>query len=67
MRDHYQQQQQALAEAMADRREWEQGTAHSRRLAIDADADYAAAISCGPVGLSRRVAQISLICLVSFQ
>ena len=39
MRDHYQQQGQALAQAMADRREWEQATAHSRRLAIDADAE----------------------------
>jgi hypothetical protein len=39
MRDHYQQQQQALAEAMADRREWEQVTAHSRHLAIAADAE----------------------------
>jgi hypothetical protein len=39
MRDHYQQQQQALAQAMADRREWEQATAGSRRLAIAADAE----------------------------
>ena len=39
MRDHYQQQGQALAEAMADRREWEQVTAHSRHLAIAADAE----------------------------
>jgi hypothetical protein len=39
MCDHYQQQGQALAQAMADRRECEQATAHSRRLAIDADAE----------------------------
>ena len=39
MRDHYQQQGQALAQAMADRREWEQATAHSRHLAITADAE----------------------------
>ena len=39
MRDHYQQQQQALAQTMADRQEWEQATAGSRRLAITADAE----------------------------
>jgi hypothetical protein len=39
MRDHYQQQQQALAQVMAAREEWEQATAGSRRLAIAADAE----------------------------
>ena len=39
LRDHYQQQEQSLAQAMADRREWEQATAHSRRLAIAVDAE----------------------------
>ena len=39
LRDHYQQQEQALAQAMADRQEWEQATAGSRRLAIAADAE----------------------------
>jgi conjugative relaxase-like TrwC/TraI family protein len=39
MRDHYQQQQQALAQTMSDRQEWEQATAGSRRLAITADAE----------------------------
>jgi hypothetical protein len=39
MRDHYQHQQQALAQTMADRQEWEQATAGSRRLAIAADAE----------------------------
>src|SRR5206468_3108044 len=39
MRDHYQLQEQALAQAMADRQEWEQVTAGSRRLAIAADAE----------------------------
>jgi hypothetical protein len=39
MRDHYQLQGEVLAQAMADRREWEQATAHSRRLAIAADAE----------------------------
>jgi hypothetical protein len=39
MRDHYQQQQQALAQTMAHREEWEQATAGSRRLAIAADAE----------------------------
>ena len=39
MRDHYQQQEQTLAQAMADRQEWEQATAGSRRLAIAADAE----------------------------
>jgi conjugative relaxase-like TrwC/TraI family protein len=39
MRDHYQQQGQALARAMADRQEWEQATADSRYLAIAADTE----------------------------
>jgi len=39
MRDHYQQQGQALAQVMADRQEWDQATAGSRRLAIAADAE----------------------------
>jgi hypothetical protein len=39
MRDHYQQQEQALAQAAADRQEWEQATAGARRLAIAADAE----------------------------
>ena len=39
MRDHYQQQGQALAQAMADRQEWEHATARSRHLAIAADAE----------------------------
>jgi conjugative relaxase-like TrwC/TraI family protein len=40
MRDHYQQQQkQVLNQALADRQEWEQATAGSRRLAIAADAE----------------------------
>jgi hypothetical protein len=39
MHDHYQQREQALAQAMADRREWEQATAHSLLLAIAADAE----------------------------
>ena len=39
LRDHYQQQEQGLAQAMTDRQEWEQATAGSRRLAIAADAE----------------------------
>ena len=39
LRDHYQQREQALAQAMADRQEWEQATAGSRHLAIAADAE----------------------------
>ena len=39
LRDHYQQQEQVLAQAMADRQEWEQATAGPRRLAIAADAE----------------------------
>ena len=39
MRDHYQQQEQALARAMIDRQEWGQATAGSRRLAIAADTE----------------------------
>jgi hypothetical protein len=37
LRDHHQQQEQALAQAMADRQEWEHATAQSRQLAIAAD------------------------------
>ena len=39
LRDHYQQQEQALALAMTDRQEWEQATTGSRRLAIAADTE----------------------------
>jgi len=39
LRDHYRQQEQNLAQAMADRQEWEHTTARSRRLAIAADAE----------------------------
>jgi conjugative relaxase-like TrwC/TraI family protein len=39
LRDHYQQQERALARAMADRQEWEQATARSRYLAIAAAAE----------------------------
>jgi hypothetical protein len=39
LRDHYQQQEQGFAQAMTDRREWEQATAGSRRLAIAADTE----------------------------
>jgi transposase len=39
LRDIYQQRQQAFAQAMADRREWERATEQSRRLAITADAE----------------------------
>ena len=39
LRGHYQQQEQALAQAMTDRQEWEQATAQSRRLAITADTE----------------------------
>jgi len=39
MHNHYQQQEQALAQAMADRQKWEQATAHSLHLAIAADAE----------------------------
>jgi hypothetical protein len=39
LRDHYQQQEQALAQAMAGRQEWEHATAQSRQLAIAADAE----------------------------
>jgi hypothetical protein len=39
MRDHYQQQEQALNHATTDRQEWEQATAGARRLAIAADAE----------------------------
>src|SRR5256885_689285 len=39
LRDHYQQQEQGFARAMADRQEWEQETARSRRLAIAADTE----------------------------
>jgi len=39
LRDHYQQQEQTLAQAMANRQEWEHETAGSRSLAIAADAE----------------------------
>ena len=39
MRDHYQQQEQGFAQAMADRQEWEQATAGSCRLATAADTE----------------------------
>ena len=39
LREHYQQQEQTLAQAMADRQEWELATAGSRQLAIAADAE----------------------------
>jgi hypothetical protein len=39
MRDLYQQQEHTLAQTMADREEWEHATAHSRHLAIAADAE----------------------------
>ena len=39
MRNHYQQQQQALTQTMAHREEWEQATTGSRRLAIAADVE----------------------------
>ena len=39
LRDHYQQQEQGFARATADRQEWEQATAGSRRLAIAADTE----------------------------
>ena len=39
MRDHYQQQEQAPAQAMADRQDWEHATTSSRQLAIAADAE----------------------------
>jgi hypothetical protein len=39
MRDHYQQREQALAQATADRQKWEQATADARRLAIAADTE----------------------------
>jgi hypothetical protein len=39
LHDHYQQQELAYVQAMADRKEWEQFTARSRRLAIAADAE----------------------------
>jgi hypothetical protein len=39
LRDHYQQQEQTLAQAMANRQEWEHATAGSRSLAIAADAE----------------------------
>ncbi|HEU5390253.1 MAG TPA: hypothetical protein VFV73_30575 [Streptosporangiaceae bacterium] len=39
MRDHYQQQEQALTQAAANRQEWEQATAGARRLAIAADTE----------------------------
>ena len=39
LRDHYRQRETDLAQAMADRQEWEHATAGSRRLAIAADAE----------------------------
>ena len=39
LRDHYQQREHTLAQAMADREEWEHATEHSRHLAIAADAE----------------------------
>ena len=39
LRDLYQQREQTLAQAMADRQEWEHATARSRHLAIAADAE----------------------------
>jgi conjugative relaxase-like TrwC/TraI family protein len=39
MADCYQQQETVFAQTMADRQEWERATAHSRRLAIAADAE----------------------------
>ena len=39
LRDHYQQQEQTLARAMANRQEWEHATAGPRSLAIAADAE----------------------------
>ena len=39
LRDIYQQREQALAQATADRQEWERATEQSRRLAITADAE----------------------------
>jgi hypothetical protein len=39
LRDHYQQNEQALAQAMASRQEWEHATARSGQLAIAADAE----------------------------
>ena len=39
MSDHYRQQETIFVQTMADRREWEHATAHSRRLAVAADAE----------------------------
>jgi len=39
LRDHYQQREQILAQAMAGRQEWEHATAQPRRLAVAADAE----------------------------
>lgn len=39
LRDHYQQQEQTLAQTIANRKEWEHATAGSRSLAIAADAE----------------------------
>jgi hypothetical protein len=39
MSDRYRQQEETFATTMADRREWERATQHSRRLAIAADAE----------------------------
>ena len=39
MADYYRQQETIFAQTMADRRDWEHATAHSRRLAVAADAE----------------------------
>jgi hypothetical protein len=39
LRDHYQQREQILTQAVADRQEWEHATARTRHLAIAADAE----------------------------
>lgn len=39
VRDHYQQREQTLGQAMADRRKWERATAEGRHLAIAADTE----------------------------
>jgi hypothetical protein len=39
MSDQYRQQETIFAQTMADRQEWEHATAHSRRLAVTADAE----------------------------
>jgi hypothetical protein len=39
MGEHYRQREMIFAQTMADRQEWEHATAHSRRLAVAADAE----------------------------